>query len=71
MNTLRKTVSEKDEESRKHQSMLDAKLQELEQMKSISGECCCDVSLVAQFTSEVSYDSIYAVMISGEIKIVV
>ena len=37
MNTLRKTVNEKDEESRKRQSMLDAKVQELEQMKSISG----------------------------------
>ena len=37
MNTLRKTVNEKDEESRKRQSMLDAKLQELEQMKT--GTC--------------------------------
>ena len=37
MNILRKTVNEKDEESRKRQSMLDAKLLELEQIKSIAG----------------------------------
>ena len=37
MNSLRQVVSEKDQESRKHQSLLDAKLQELEQMKS--GQC--------------------------------
>ena len=44
MNTLRKTVNEKDEESRKRQSMLDAKLQELEQMKT--GTCQRVVLLV-------------------------
>ncbi|XP_052827265.1 formin-like protein 2 [Octopus bimaculoides] len=33
MNTLRKVVNEKDEESRKRQSLLDAKLQELELIK--------------------------------------
>lgn len=37
MNTLRKTVNEKDEESRKRQSMLDAKLQELEVLKNQVG----------------------------------
>lgn len=38
MDNLRKTVTEKDEESRKRQSLLDAKLQELEHIKSISGK---------------------------------
>lgn len=39
MSTLRKTVTEKDEESRKRQSLLDAKLQELDYLKTnIHGE---------------------------------
>ena len=37
MNTLRQIVNEKDEESKKRQSMLEAKLKEMEQMRSNLG----------------------------------
>lgn len=38
MSLLRKTMMERDEESRKRLSMLDAKLLELETLKSLPGE---------------------------------
>lgn len=39
MNMLRQTMMEKDEESRQRLSMLDAKLLELETLKSLPGKC--------------------------------
>ena len=57
MNTLRLTVNEKDEESRKRQSMLDAKLQELEHLRvQVSGENqvtvlqCYTITLLQYYT---------------------